>query len=45
MEMSKKELLNVIGGGINIGVVAGISALITFVIGIVDGYLRPQKCS
>jgi len=45
MEMSKQELLNVIGGGINIGVVAGISALITFVIGIVDGYLRPQKCS
>jgi len=45
MKMSNEELLNVIGGGINIGVVAGIGALITFIIGIVDGYLRPEKCS
>lgn len=45
MKMSKEELLDVTGGGVSIGVVAGIGALITFIIGIVDGYLRPEKCS
>lgn len=45
MKMSKEELLDVTGGGVSIGVVAGIGALITFIIGVVDGYLRPSKCS
>jgi len=45
MKLSKDELLNVTGGGISIGAVTGIGALITFIIGIVDGYLRPSKCS
>lgn len=45
MKMNKEELLSITGGGISVGAVAGIGALITFIIGIVDGYLRPQKCS
>ncbi len=44
MNMSKKELLAVTGGGINLGVLAGIGAVITFFIGVIDGYLRPVKC-
>ncbi len=43
--MNKEELLNVTGGGISMGTALGIGALITFIIGVVDGYLRPQKCS
>ncbi len=45
MRLSNEELLNITGGGISIGVAAGIGALITFIIGVVDGYLRPSKCS
>ena len=45
MKLGNEELLNVSGGGISIGALAGIGALITFIIGIVDGYIRPEKCS
>ena len=44
MNMTKEELLNLTGGGVSIGVLAGIGAAITFIIGIVDGYIRPMKC-
>lgn len=42
MELTKQQLLNVRGGGL--GVFAGIGALIVFVIGVIDGYVRPYKC-
>lgn len=44
MSMTKEELLNVTGGGLSLGAAFGIGALITFIIGVVDGYLRPQSC-
>lgn len=46
MKMTKEELLTITGGsGVSIAaVLTGVGALITFIIGAVDGYLRPQKC-
>lgn len=43
--LTNEELKNVNGGGINIGVIAGIAAGITFLIGIIDGIIRPLKCN
>lgn len=43
--LNDKELMNVNGGGINIGLVVGIAAGITFLIGIIDGIIRPLKCN
>lgn len=42
--LSKQELLTVSGGGISRGAITGIGALITFIIGVIDGYLRPEPC-
>ena len=46
MKMTKEELLTITGGGtLSVtAVLSGVGALITFIIGAVDGYLRPQKC-
>ena len=33
------------GGGIKYGILAGIGMAITFIAGIVDGFLRPLKCN
>ncbi len=45
MELSKNELIDIYGGGIKYGIYIGLGALITFIIGVVDGYLRPLKCN
>lgn len=42
--LNDKELMNVNGGGINIGIVVGIAAGVTFLIGVIDGIIRPLKC-
>ena len=44
-KLDKKELKNVYGGGFNFGIAALIGAGITFVIGIIDGYIRPLACN
>ena len=41
----KKNLVNVKGGGVSPWLVAGISALVTFVSGILDGIARPRRCN
>ncbi len=41
--LTKKELENINGGGYGLYLV--ISGIIVFVIGAVDGYLRPLKCN
>jgi hypothetical protein len=41
--LNQIELKNINGGGI--GFLIGLGALITFIIGIVDGYVRPLKCN
>lgn len=43
--LSKEELLKIKGGGINISLAASIGAIITFIAGIIDGYVNPIKCS
>lgn len=38
--LSKQELLTVKGGGISWGAITGIGALITFIIGVIDGLIN-----
>ncbi len=44
IELEKKQLLEVKGGASKVGIVAGIIAGLVFVIGVIDGYVRPLKC-
>ena len=43
MILDKKELMKVHGGGFGLGLL--ISAGVVFLIGVVDGYVRPLKCN
>ncbi len=43
-EVSKEELKKINGGGISILTAIGISATVIFVLGVIDGYVRPKKC-
>ena len=45
INLSDKELMNVGGGAVKIGLVVGIAAGITFLIGLIDGIIRPLKCN
>lgn len=44
MEMSKEELQQTIGGASRIGIGILIGAGITFLVGLIDGYIRPLAC-
>ena len=44
MEITKEELKNINGGAVSFGVIAGIGAGLMFIIGLVDGFVRPLKC-
>lgn len=39
------ELNGICGGGFSIGIITVIVAIVTFVIGVIDGYVRPLKCN
>ena len=39
------ELMNIEGGAVKIGMIVGIAAGITFLIGLIDGIIRPLKCN
>ncbi len=44
--LAQKELINVKGGAINwITIGIGLGAVATFLIGVIDGYLRPLSCN
>lgn len=43
--MSNKQLLEIKGGGINWGMMAGIGAFASFLIGVIDGVMNPKKCN
>lgn len=43
--LDKKELLQINGGGISIGVWTLIGAGVVFLIGVIDGFVRPLKCN
>ena len=44
MLLEKNELLKIYGGGINTGIILGIGAGIVFLIGVIDGFIRPLAC-
>lgn len=45
MVLERNELTTITGGAIKYGVVAVIGGILTFLIGVVDGYLRPLTCN
>lgn len=45
MVLNDDELTNVTGGAVKYGLIAIIGGIITFIIGVVDGYLRPLPCN
>ena len=45
INLTNTELKEINGGGINIGLIAGIAAGVTFLIGLIDGIIRPLKCN
>ncbi len=45
MELNHEELDQIVGGGIKIGLAVAIGGLISFIMGVVDGYLRPLRCN
>ena len=42
--LSNEELMKVNGGAISAAVVAGLAAVGIFIIGVIDGILRPLAC-
>lgn len=44
-EISKDELHEIDGGGLGLLGVAGIVAGAVFLIGVIDGYVRPKECN
>ena len=44
-KLSDDELKNVDGGGLSFGAIVGIIAGITALIGVIDGIVRPLKCN
>ncbi len=47
MKLQNDELDDIKGGGISLryAILAGLAGLITLLIGVVDGYMNPQKCN
>jgi len=44
-KINQKDLQNIYGGGFNFSIAALIGAGITFLIGLIDGYVRPLACN
>lgn len=44
-QINNEQLKEVKGGAVNWGVVAGISAFGSFLIGLIDGLINPKKCN
>ncbi len=47
--LNDKDLMKVEGGSISVGllsvIIAGVAAGVTFLIGVIDGIVRPLKCN
>ena len=39
------EMVRVKGGAVNWGMVCGFGAAISFIIGVIDGWINPGKCN
>lgn len=44
-KISNRDLTEINGGGISLTAVLGITALVTFLLGVFDGYVNPQECN
>ncbi len=44
-ELSKTKLLKIKGGSISLGKLLAIGAGIVFLIGVIDGFIRPLRCN
>ena len=44
-KLSKEEMMNIKGGGISVWVILGIGALVTFLVGVIDGIVNPLDCN
>lgn len=44
-KLNDKELMNVEDGAVKTGLIIGIAAGVTFIIGLIDGIIRPLKCN
>ena len=45
MKLDKRELKDISGGGWSIGAGLLVGGIITFIIGLIDGYVRPLACN
>ena len=45
LEISNDELRQINGGAFNVGIAIAIAAGITFIVGVIDGIVRPLKCN
>ena len=45
IEINNDELRQVDGGAFNVGIAVAIAAGITFIVGVIDGIVRPLKCN
>lgn len=45
IELTHKELMDIEGGSISFGIGLLVGAAIVFIIGVIDGYVRPLKCN
>ncbi len=43
-KLETEELKQVYGGEINIGIILGIGSIVSFVIGVIDGFVHPKIC-
>lgn len=43
--ITESELYNIKGGAIRWVIIGAIGVIVTFAIGLIDGYLRPLKCN
>lgn len=44
VKLDKQKLLEINGGGVSFGAGCLIVGGVVFIIGVIDGYLRPLKC-
>lgn len=45
MIVEDQELTNIIGGGISYSLAVALGAIGVFIVGVIDGFLRPLKCN
>lgn len=43
-KINKEEMKNVNGGAVKWGLIVGVGAFASFVLGVFDGWVNPQKC-